>query len=72
MERNEEQGFTAVVLVVNDRYFVKFQKNGSVQTAWSLAGARFFGDWDFVSVDEVKTKLISKGKTPIAVVVGAL
>lgn len=68
----KKSGSTAVVFLIGDRYFCKFGKGGSVQTAWSLAGARFFGDWNFVEIDELKTKLISKGKNPVAVLVGAL
>lgn len=42
------------------RYFCGVGKKGQILTAWSLAGAKLFGNYDVLQ--EVERRLIAKGK----------
>lgn len=62
---------TAHVIALGNRFFVKFDKAGRVQTAWSLAGATLFGGWrDELTV--VFDKLQASGKKPVLLSVGVI
>ena len=49
----------AIVLMIGERYFVKFNAAGAIQTAWSLAGAEMFG-CDEKRRLQVEKKLLKK------------
>lgn len=50
----------AVVLKVGNRFFRAF-KNRRIQTAWSLAGAKLFGNWDELNISKTEKLLKEKG-----------
>lgn len=53
---------TAAVLVINRRYFYKFGKKGQVLTAWTLAGAKLFQEFDRIDLERAKDRLREKSK----------
>jgi hypothetical protein len=55
----------AIVIMIEDRFFSGFGKNGRIQTAWSLAGAHLFGPWRIDEIEAIKRKLKAKGKQPL-------
>ena len=53
----------AIVLRVNNgRFFAGTSKTGRVQTAWSVAGAKLFGDWQTDKIEKAERQLFSRGK----------
>jgi hypothetical protein len=55
-------GDNAIVIKVNERYFVGFGKKGRLQTSWSLPPAKLFAYSDEDSkIRAVMTKLEKKG-----------
>ncbi len=73
MSGYKNNGSVACVLCVNGRYFHGFTKSGSVQLAWSLAGATFFGDYSddpSDSIHPIIKRLESKGYYPVVRYVG--
>lgn len=55
-------GDNAIVIKVNERYFVGFGKKGRLQTSWSLPPAKLFAFFDEDSkIRAVMTKLEKKG-----------
>jgi hypothetical protein len=62
-------GDVAIVIRVNERYFIGFGKNGRVQTGWSLPSAKLFADWETKEIEAVETKLLKKGYKPIRMTV---
>lgn len=65
------QAGKAVAVKLGDRYFYGFGPSGRVLTAWSLAGAALFGEWQDGLV-KVERKLLAVGKMPRRVVVTEL
>jgi hypothetical protein len=56
----------ATVIMVSGRFFHKHnKKSGRIQTAWCLAGAKLFGEWEGSSeILEVMSLLHTKGYKP--------
>lgn len=61
---NTKMEHIAIVLVVGTRFFYGKSKTGRVQTAWSLAGAKMFGDWQTEEIQKAEKMLKSKGYKP--------
>ena len=60
----KEQGMTAIVLMVNDRYYYKHTKK-RISTAWCLAGAKLFmPSGDLNKIIDAEEALKSKGYKP--------
>lgn len=57
----------AYVVKIGDRYFTRFGKKGQLQTAWHLAGAKFFMDKHII---EVLEKIQAKHKSYQVVKIG--
>lgn len=57
-------GKTAIVLVVDGRFFSGTTKNRRLQTAWSLPGAKLFASWEEGKIKAAEALLRSKGKAP--------
>ena len=55
-----------LVICIGDRFFCKFGKSRSVQTAWSLGGALLFQVGCNNQFLEIMAELSLKGKNPIA------
>lgn len=65
------RGDKAIVLQLDERYFVGFNKAGQVLTAWSLPGATLFAPWREVEdLAPVETRLLAKGKKAVRREVG--
>ncbi|WP_271406596.1 hypothetical protein [Tenacibaculum soleae] len=62
MKKNEVE--TAIVIMVNDRYFHAY-KNKRIVTAWALAGACFFRPTDTEAIEKVEKILQAKGYRPL-------
>ena len=54
-----------VVICIGDRFFFKFGKGHSVQTAWSLGGALLFQHGCNNNFQAILDELILKGKNPV-------
>ena len=52
----------AIVLRVGDRFYAHGKK-GRLMTAWSLAGAKLFGEWDEDEIRNAEALVVRKGKT---------
>ena len=61
----KEQEITAIVLMVNDRYYYKHTKK-RISTAWCLAGAKLFMPHVNLNIilQEAESELKSKGYNP--------
>ena len=57
----------AKAIMLDDRYFVRFQPSGRVLTGWSLAGARLFGPWLHDEIEKACKRLRAKGYSPVLV-----
>lgn len=62
MKKNEVE--TAIVILVNDRYFHAY-KNKRIVTAWSLAGACLFRPTDTFQIEKAENQLKNKGYKPL-------
>ncbi|MES9872656.1 MAG: hypothetical protein ABW146_06080 [Candidatus Sedimenticola sp. 6PFRAG7] len=56
--------YDVIVIMVGGRYFKGKGKSGRVQTAWSLAGAKLFGDWRLEEIEKAERLLTKKGYKP--------
>jgi hypothetical protein len=54
------KGDKAIAIRVGNRYFLKFGKEGRIQTAWSLAGATLFQESDMLTVHAIETRIAEK------------
>lgn len=54
---------TTIVLEIGDRFYCGRSKTGRLQTAWSLAGAKHFGEWMEPEISKAEAFIVSKGKT---------
>lgn len=64
---------TAHVIALGDRFFLKFDKAGKVQTAWSLAGASLYGHGSCQKkLASVFRKLQTAGKNPVLLTIGVI
>mgnify|MGYP000865848648 len=58
----------AYVVKIGDRYFTRFGKKGQLQTAWHLAGAKFFTT--VFKIEDLEKKLQEKGRRYQVVEIG--
>lgn len=54
-----------VVICIGDRFFTKFGKGRTVQTAWSLGGALLFQIGCSNDFEKILEELRLKGKSPV-------
>ncbi len=60
----------AIVIRRKDgRFFCGVSKTGRLQTAWSLAGARLFGDWQESKIFQAELAFCKRGQSAERVVV---
>ena len=60
----------AIVLRVDGtRFYVEISKAKRLQTAWSIAGARLFGEWDDAGIEKAESQITKRGKTSERLVV---
>jgi hypothetical protein len=66
MVTGEEMSFSgtkAIVIRVNGtRFYADISKSKRLQTAWSIAGARLFGEWDTDEVLKIEIEIAKRGK----------
>ena len=53
----------AIVLLVGSRFYSGRSKSGRLSTAWSLAGAKLFGEWDVSGIEQAE-RLIAQRRKP--------
>jgi len=58
MPRND----VAIVLRIGDRFYCGKSKTGRCQTAWSIAGAKLFGEWNEQDILQAQIFIASRGK----------
>jgi hypothetical protein len=54
----------AIVVTVEGRFHYEIGTTGQLLTAWSLAGAKLFGEWD-ERADEIVKLYAKKGKAAV-------
>jgi hypothetical protein len=54
----------AIVVTVEGRFHYGIGTTGQLLTAWSLAGAKLFGEWDEMA-DEIVKLYAKKGKAAV-------
>ncbi len=58
-----------VIMVDGKRFYSGISPKGRMQTAWSLAGAKLFGEWRDKEIFEAQLQVCKRGKTPQRMVV---
>jgi len=60
----------AIVLRINGtRFYCGVSKTNRLQTAWSLAGAKLFGEWQEAEIFQAELQVCKRGRNPERIIV---
>jgi hypothetical protein len=62
-EPSPNQAIVIKIIGRRDTRFFAYQVKGRITTAWCLAGAKMFGEWDVKEITKAESLLTTKGYT---------